>query len=337
MGGPSLGSKEVIFVMGFFKTLFTGYKLMFKDINMKHVDLIPRCFTGCGTGLMMIGSAVAAKTGMEEDVQQVISEANAMVDEVKRSVAGEKKVVKARKIFKAKATKGWRIVKAFRKTVILEAAGAACVATGHILNENGKHKAIKATGEALAAFAGYRACVRADLGEEADRRYLTGQSAVKRTEKINKKTGEVTHELEYSDDGITIKKDPSSFVFWFSPETCPSLCSSSVDLSIANVKLKADKCTLIFQANGVIALNDMRREFGGLTPYKMDVDIGGIVGKVVNPNIPLMQQRIEFYDPTSEDFIAFQEGRSDGFWIHFPCDEQPIIGRIPKRFPAVER
>ncbi len=57
--------------MGFFKTLFTGYRLMYQDLTTKHNDLIPRCFSGCGTGLMMIGSAVMAKTSLKDDVQQV--------------------------------------------------------------------------------------------------------------------------------------------------------------------------------------------------------------------------------------------------------------------------
>ena len=325
--------------MGFFKTLITGYKLMYRDINTKHINLIPRCFTGCGTGLMMIGSAVMAKTSAQDDVQKVISEANAAVDEVKKSVANEKKAVKVRKIFKAKAVKGWKIVKAFRKPIIMEVAGATCVGVGQHIHEQQKSEALKAVGVVSAIFAGYRANVREDLGEEADRRYMTGRKAVKKTEKINKKTGEITQELEYAenDDGITIKKNPNDFVFWFSEETCPSLCSSCVDLSIANVDHVADNLTMIYQNNKYIYLNDMRREFGGFTPMQMDVPIGGIMGKVINPDIPLMRQRIDLYDPTSDDFIAYKEGRSSGFWIHFPCDEEAIIGRVGKRSKAVER
>jgi hypothetical protein len=74
--------------MGFFKTLFTGYRLMYQDLTTKHPDLLPRAFSGCGTGLMMIGSAVMAKTGMKEDVQQVIAECDAAIEEAKKSVEG---------------------------------------------------------------------------------------------------------------------------------------------------------------------------------------------------------------------------------------------------------
>lgn len=325
--------------MGFFKTLFTGYKIMYRDISQKHPDLIPRCFTGCGTGLMMIGSAVMAKTAMKDDVRQVIAEANAAVEEVRQSTVNEKKSVKARKIFKAKATKGWKIVKAFHKGIIVDAVGAGFVGAGYGMSEHGKHTAIKAVGAIGASFAGYRAAVREDLGEEADLRYLTGRKAVKRTEKVDKKTGEVTQELEYvDDDGLVIKKDPGAFRFWFSEETCPSLWSANYDLRKANLEWVEANLDRQYKATwfngGALTLNDMRREFGGSTPRKMDVDIGGIFGRVYDPNDPKTHKRVKLHYQDDKDFM---EGRTDSCWIIFDCDPEPIIGRFKKKFTAVEK
>lgn len=322
--------------MGFFKTLITGYKLMFKEINSKHNDLIPRCFTGCGTGLMMIGSAISAKTAMKEDVQKVIAEANAAVDEAKAVREGEKKPERAKRVFKAKVIKGLKVVKAQRKAVICEVVGAAGVGIGYGMAEKGKHRALKAVGALGTAFAAYRANVREDLGDEADRRYLTGQKAVKRTEKINKKTGEVTQELEYiqDEDGFTIKKDPNAFKFLFSKETCPSLWNANYDLRKANLVWVEEGLTLRYQTTGHVSLNDQRREFGGLVPATMDVDIGGIFGKVIDPNKPRMQQRINLH---FRDDIDFMEGRKDWCWIIFDCDPEPIIGRINKNFKQMEK
>ena len=322
--------------MGFFKTLFTGYKLMFKELNTKHNDLIPRCFTGCGTGLMMIGSAVMAKTSMKEDIQKVISEANAAVDEAKAVREGEKKPARTKRIFKAKVVKGLKIVKAYRKGVAMEVGGAVLNSIGYAMAEKGKHRALKSAGAMGLAFAAYRANVREDLGEEADRRYLTGQKAVKRTEKVNKKTGEITQELEYiqDEDGITIKKDPNAFRFWFSEETCPSLWSPNFDLRKAQLNRVQENLTLKLQAAKHISLNDMRREFGGLKPSDMDVGIGGIFGRVIDPNKPLMSQRVNLH---FEDDKNFMEGRTDSCWIIFECDPEPIIGRIGKKIKQVER
>lgn len=322
--------------MGFFKTLFTGYKLLIQEINTKHNDLFPRCFSGCGTGLMMIGSAVMAKTAMKDDVQQIISECDAAIAEAEKHIEGEKKPARAKRIFKAKAVKGLKMVKAFKTGIAMEVGGAVVNGVGYKMAENGKHTALKAAGSAMAAFAAYRANVREDLGDEADRRYLTGQRAVKRTEKVNKKTGEITSELEYiqDDDGVTIKKNPNAFRFWFSAETCPSLWSDCRDLVLARLDNVEDNLSLKLWGSdtertlGHLYLNDQRHEFGGLTPARMDVDEGGIFGKVLDPNIPKHQQRVCLHHRDDREFV---EGRTDGCWIIFDCDPEPIIGRIKKK------
>ena len=321
--------------MGFFKTLFTGYRLMYQDLTTKHPDLLPRAFSGCGTGLMMIGSAVMANTGMKEDVQQVIAECDAAIEEAKKSVEGEKKPDRAKRIFKAKVVKGWKVVKKFHKGIIFEGVGAGLVGAGLGISEHGKHTAIKAVGALGASFASYRAAVRDDLGEKADLKYLTGQKAVKRTEKVDRKTGEVTQQLEYiqDEDGITIKKDPNAFRFLFSKETCPSLWSENYDLRLSNLKWAEDTLTLKLQGSKHISLNDMRREFGGLKPAEMDVDIGGIFGRVIDPNKPLMQQTVNLHFRDDKDFM---EGRTDYCWIIFDCDEESIVGRINKKIKQVE-
>ena len=328
--------------MGFFKTLFTGYKLIFQDINTKHTDLIPRALAGSGTGLMMIGSAVMAKTAMKEDVQQVIAEANAAVDEVKAKREGEKKPERVKRIFKAKVIRGLKVAKKFRKGIILEAVGAGLNAAGFGMQEKGKHKAIKACGVVGAAFASYRANVREDLGDEADLRYLTGRKAVKRTEKVDKKTGEVTQELEYiqDDDGFTVKKNPDHFKFLFSKETCPSLWSDNLDLRLSNLDWTEDVLTRKLQSSdtkknrGHISLNDMRREFGGLEPAMMDVDEGGIFGRVLKDDVPRFKQKVCLHHRDDKDF---EQGLKEWCWIMFDCDPEPIIGRISKKkFTQVE-
>jgi hypothetical protein len=78
----------------------------------------------------------------------------------------------------------------------------------------------------------------------------------------------------------------------------------------------------------------MRREFGGLEPSKMDVDEGGIFGRVLDPNQPRMQQFVNLHFRDDQDFM---DGRTDSCWIIFDCDPEPIIGRINKKnFKQVE-
>ena len=154
--------------MGFFKTLFTGYRLMYQDLTTKHPDLLPRAFSGCGTGLMMIGSAVMAKTGLKDDTKDIIAECDAVIAEAEKHIEGEKKPARVKRIFKAKVIKGWKVVKVFHKGIIYETVGAACVGTGLGISEHGKHRAIKAAAAIGTSFAAYRANVRDDLGEDAD-------------------------------------------------------------------------------------------------------------------------------------------------------------------------
>lgn len=322
--------------MGFFKTLITGYKIMYQDITTKHNDLIPRCFTGCGTGLMMIGSAVMAKNAMQEDVQQVIAECNAVIDEAMKPKNGENKVQKKKRVLKAKCVKGWKVAKIFKKGIILETVGAGCVGIGYGMAEKGKHRALKAVGVVGTAFAAYRANVREDLGEEADLKYLTGQKAVKRTERVNKKTGEITQELEYAqdDDGVTIKKDPNAFRLWFSEETCPNIWTANYDLRKSKLEWIEKTLTLKLQVSGHLSLNEMRREFGGFMPAEMDVGIGGIFGRVIDPNVPKAQQTVNLHFRDDKDFM---EGITDSCWIIFDCDPEPIVNKINKKIKTVER
>ena len=327
--------------MGFFKTLFNGYRILWNDLTTKHPDLLPRAFSGCGTGLMMIGSAVMAKTALKDDTRDILAECDAAIAEAEKSIEGEKKPARVKRIFKAKAAKGWKIVKVFHKGIICEGVGAGFVGAGLGISEHGKHTAIKAAGAIGASFASYRAAVRDDLGDEADLRYLTGRKAVKRTEKVDKKTGEITQELEYirDDDSINAVKDPSAFKFWFSKETCPSIWFDNRDLVLSTLDHIEDTLTLKMWGSdtnktiGHISLNDQRREFGGLTPAQMDVDIGGIYGKVLKPDIPKAQQRVNLHHRDDQDFV---EGRTDGVWIIFDCDPEPIVGRINKKFRQVE-
>lgn len=319
--------------MGFFKTLITGYKLMYKDLTTKHNDLIPRCFSGCGTGLMMIGSAVMAKTATKEDVQKVIAEANAAVDEAKKSIEGEKKVEKTKRIFKARVVRGWKMVKAFKTGIAMEVGGAVMNGVGFKMEENGKHTALKAVGSLGAAFAAYRANVREELGDEADIRYMTGKKALKRKENSTNKASK-DEDIVVNDDGVTIKKDPSDFKLWFSKETCPALWSSNYDLRKQNLICVEEVLTQQLMLNKHLDLNDMRREFAGKSsPKKFDVGVGGIFGRVWDDNKPLSEQRINLHFREDRDFI---EGRTDSCWVIFDCDPDPIINKINKRPKHVE-
>ena len=318
--------------MGFFKTLFTGYKIMFSELNRKHNDLIPRCFTGCGTGLMMIGSAVMAKTAMKDDTAKLLAEADAAIEEALHPKQPVEKKNQRKLILKAKMAKSLKVVKVFRKGILMEAGGAVMNGAGYVMAEHGKHTALKAVGTLGATFASYRAAVREDLGEEADLKYLTGKKAPNAPKHIDADTGEVVDDI-VDDGGVTINKDPNAFRFWFSKETCPSIWVDNYDLRKSRLEWVENTLTLKLQGAKHLSLNEMRREFGGLKPSEMDVGIGGIFGRVIDPNRPTMEQRVDLHFRDDPDFM---EGRTDSCWIIFDCDPDPIVNKINKKIKQVE-
>lgn len=338
--------------MGFFDTLIRGYKIMGRELHLgwqKHGSNILTC---SGTGLMLIANGLMAKKGASQEVQQAIADANRAIDEVRNAPllpagtentpAEAKKATKKRKftLAKAKGKKFVSVGKHFWKETLVSAVGAAAVGAGQHMNN--KQKTALATGLAAvsAEFAAYRANVIADAGEEKDFEYLTTKKSGK-NDSNEAKNGEISEGETGSDDGFTVKADPSAFKFWCSPETCPSIYSDNLELTIARLKNIEDKLTIQGRTNacanrngiGTVYLNDMRREFGGLNPKKMDHPLGGIFGRTFDANNPSGMGHIDLGWRNDRDFV---EGRKVGVWIIFPCDKEPIVGKVNQGLLAVE-
>lgn len=317
----------------FLKTIGLGYKMLWEDINVKLGFKGPKIANGVGAGLQLIASGLIARTACKDDTRKAIEDANKALREVEESVKDEKKPKKVFKLIKAHIVRDWKVVKKFGKPIGIYAAGEGLRQAGFGWSVNIGETALKGSAATAAAFAAYRANVRAEEGEEADLKYLTGG---KPGTKRKSDTDEDDEHGEYveSDDGITIHKDPNAFKFWFSKETCPSLWSDCRDLVLHRLDEKENILTLrkCGPAN-YVSLNDMRREFGGLAEYagRMDVDIGGIYGQLKDPNKSVEQQKVNLHHRDDKDFV---EGRTDGCWIIYDCE--PIIGKIGKKFTSVE-
>lgn len=322
--------------MGFFQTMAKGYGIIFKSAGRKLEMVAPKALSGMGNGLMMIGSAVMAKTAMKDETRDIIAECDAAIEEAKQATKDAKKTEKAKKVGKKYVLKAWKITKTFRKGIIMEAVGAACNIGAVGISENGKKKALTACAALGAQFAGYRAAVRDDLGAEADTIYMSGGRLKDKNLRIDAKTGEISRIKNEKEDAhvdengdITLKKDPNAFRFWFSRETCPSIWCDNYDLRLSKLEWVEDTLNLQLRGAGHISLNDMRREFGGLIPKKMDVGIGGIFGVTYDGH-----KRINLHFRDDQDFM---EGRTDSCWIIFDCDPEPIIGKINTKLTEVEQ
>lgn len=337
--------------MGFFQTVIEGYKLMFRDAKLGWEKHGGQILASSGTGLMMISGALMGRRGTKQEVQQAIADANAVIDNIQKekveaiSADGQpvtEKVVKKEtrkkhiRLAKAKAGKVWKVGKHFWKEAGGMAVGGGLVYLG--IRKEESQKAVIAAGAAALAgeFAAYRANVIADGGEEKDLEYLTGKKQMKpvldkKGKPVkDKQTGE---DIYVDEDGVNIPMDPGAFKFWFSPETCPGLYYDNLDLTIKNLEWVEDTLTRIGRTTGWVYLNDMRREFGGLQPHKMDHPLGGIFGKVFDRNKVDGNQKIDLGWRNDRDFV---EGRKVGTWIIFPCDKEPIISKVNKKIKPVE-
>lgn len=338
--------------MGFFDTLIQGYKIMGREIHLgwqKHGSNILTC---SGTGLMLIANGLMAKKGSSQEVQQAIADANRAIEEVQNAPllpagtentpAEAKKATRKRKftLAKAKGKKFVSVGKHFWKETLVSAIGAAAVGAGQHMNN--KQKTALATGLAAvsAEFAAYRANVVADQGEEKDLEYLTTKKSGPKGTSEGKNAENSGAETD-SEDGFTVKADPNAFKFWCSPETCPSVYDDNLSLTIARLESIEDRLTLMGRTNacanrngiGTVYLNDMRREFGGLTPKKMDHPLGGIFGLTFDTNGPKGMKHVDLGWRHDQDFM---EGRKVGVWIIFPHDDEPIVGKVNQGLIAVE-
>lgn len=339
--------------MGFFQTVGEGFKIWGAELKLGWQKHGAQFLTGSGTGLMLIASALIAKRGSSDEVQQAIAEADAAIAEIKNEIATAsapvisedgnatavipaetKKTKRTRKfnLAKAKAKKIWHVGKHFWKEAAVEVVGAGLVAAGQHKNTVDKNLLSAAVAETSLAFAAYRANVIADQGEEKDLQYLTTKST-STAKKSKTKNDKDISETEADEDGLTVDADPNAFRFWFSPETCPGRYYDNLDMTKNELEFIEDTLTRKLRTTGHLYLNDMRREFGGLTPDKMDVAIGGIMGLTIDKNNPETYKCVDLGWRNDADFV---EGRKVGVWIIFPCDPQPIVSKLKTKMTTVE-
>lgn len=329
----------------FFKTLLNGYSILFNEAKTGFLDHGPKIMTGSGTGLMMIGSALIARDSCKAEVQQAIAEANQVVEDITNknntTNADDPKTKKRMRSAKAKFKKGLRIVKIYKKGFIANAIGGALTTAGILISEDSRHKAIAGAATLGSVLTSYRAAVVADLGPEADIKYMNGQKAVNIPKKKGGKKDEEASDnagCNTSEDGVTIFKDPNAFRLLFSKESTPSVWSENYDIRKANLEwieiVLARKFMDTWEHGGALTLNDMRREFDKLTPARMDVDIGGIFGRVYEKYKPETHKLIDLHFRDDADFMS---GRKDWCYVYFDCDPEPLIGRTRRGFTQVEK
>lgn len=342
--------------MSFLQTMATGYSIMWNDFKLGWQMHGAQFLTGTGTGLMMIANALFARKAAMEDTRLMMEEAKAEIEQAKSEMTmavipegtEEKEIKKIKrqgkvKYVRAHLNRGKVIFKRYWKEAAVSGTGALCIGMGQHMNTVQKTALATAVAAVSTEFAAYRANVVADIGAEKDLEYLTtkkigGKSVVKG--KNGSKNGEVVEDESENDGSITLKADPSAFKVFLSPETTPWICSDNLFLNIERIHAVERTIELIGWRNGVVSLNDMRRELGNPNNQRsMDHPLGGIFGKRFKPykaddgSIKYPHFKFGGY----EDDDEFMSGKKMCVWVTIPCDPEPIINDINQKLLEVEQ
>lgn len=342
--------------MSFFQTMATGYSIMWNDFKLGWQMHGAQFLTGTGTGIMMIANALFARKAAMEDTRLMMEEAKAEAEKAKAEMnmpvipegtpEKEVKSIKRRgkiKYAKAQGNRVWVVAKRYWKEAAVSGVGAVCIGAGQHMNTVQKTALATAVAAVSTEFAAYRANVVDDLGAEKDLQYLTtkkikGKSAVKGADMSKNGASEGENESE-NDGSVTVKTDPNAFKMFLSPETTPWICTDNWFLTSERIHAAERMIELIGWKNGVVSLNDMRRELGDPNnPRKADHPLGGIFGKRFKPyraddgSIKYPHFKFGGY----EDDAEFMAGQKTSVWVTFPCDLEPIINDINKKILSVE-
>ena len=326
----------------FFQTLGTGYKRMWGETSFWVKNNSHKIFGATSGGLSTLACIFFARDAAKKELREALEECNKEIDLLRDDMMYakenndkefEKKAKKS--YYKKKLKKVGTFVKHNWKGI---AAQTGSLVTGGLCVASADDKittAVGATAALGAEFLAYRSNVIADQGEEKDREYLTTKNVPRKTDirkEVDPDTGEVKTEAFEDGGRITVDADPSALKFLYSRENCP-IWEANYDLRLMQLDNICSELTYMGRGTGHLSLNDQRRKFGGVQPRKMDVPIGGIMGRIFDPDKPETMRVVNLHYQEDEDFMS---GKKDWVWIIFDLDKEPMINRMKKEFTQVE-
>lgn len=207
------------------------------------------------------------------------------------------------------------------------AGGLSAYAIGKGWHSEHKHyqQAAAMVGVVMADFMNYRSNVVAELGEDADRRYLTTKRGKKVC--ISPENGQEVKPMENDDEHI-VSLDENSLRIWYSKETTPGVWSDSLVLRKLQLEDIENRLTQDLIYGGSITINDVRRYFYG---RKGDVGEGGMFGRIWDPGDPEHPERGAFVNLHFREDEDFMTGRTNGCWIIIDIDKEPLFELMKRK------
>lgn len=207
---------------------------------------------------------------------------------------------------------------------VMGALSAYAVQKGWHTEHKHYEQAAAMVGVVMADFLNYRHNVIADLGEDADRRYLTTKR-----EKAVSITPEKGQEVKPADeDAHIVELNPNDLRIWYSRETTPQVWSESLvlrKLQLADIQNRLSQDLI---NGGSYTINDVRRYFYG---RQADIGIGGMYGRIWDPGDPEHPERGALVNLHYEEDEEFMTGRTEGCWIIIDIDPEPLFELMKRK------
>lgn len=184
-----------------------------------------------------------------------------------------------------------------------------------------------------ASFRNYREKVIDEYGAEVDRKFMTTEKIKGRISEVQMADGTKVSETGDENGSITLQVNPSALKILYSRHMTPDIWHDSYALRLATLNAIQNELDVMLITNGHITLNDIRRKFGG---PKMDVGIGGVIGRVWDPGNPANPRGGRRTNLRFEEDEDFMHGRKDWCWIFLDVDDEPIVNAIDQKFTEVE-
>ena len=304
-----------------FRSIGRGIKLQWE----KHGSLI--CTIGGTAALISSGVHACRKTYKYHDF---LAENGKKIEEAKKPIEGEKKVVRIFRVSKAMAIAGGKTVIKYIPEIAGAAVGSYGIGKGWTTEHKHYKEAVAFGSMIFADFMDYRKNVIAEQGEDADRRYLAKK---KPDENISESDeAEFGEAAKANGEGLDIVAGENAFRIWYSRETTPNLWSPSLSMRLVNLQWATNEVDRMF-IDGYVTANDVRRIFYG---RKGDVPAGNIYGRIYDPGNPANPNGAKLTNLHYEDDEDFMSGRTDSCWLIIDVEPEPIINKIGHKIRGVE-
>ena len=277
------------------------------------------CTIAGTTGLFLSGTHACRKT---YKIHDKLAKNGRKIREAGCPLDGDGKFTRLFRKSKTIAECSLRTAKDYLPDIVGGVLSGYCVSKGWQIENTHFKETTAMVGVIAGSFMNYRQNVIAELGPEADRRYLTTKRENRKAVSAKLSDGTVAESGKGDGQDITVNLEPGLLRIWYSRETTPQIWSTSHVIRLQYLDGITAKLDTLLKCGGHFTINDVRREFYGV---KGDIGVGAMFGRVWDPGNPEHPERgasVNLHYMDDEDFAC---GLKDSCWVIIDIDDEPLV------------